>query len=253
MSAANLVTFDLRGSRALITGASSGLGERFAQVLAAHGAETIVTARRVDRLDALVDRIGAAGGSARGLALDVADPASIAQCLEAAGDFDILVNNAGLNVQARAADVTGADYDLMMNTNVKGAFLMAQSAGRRMIAKGVQGRIVNVASIGAFKALPGLTVYSMTKAAVAMMTKGLAREWARYGVNVNAICPGYIRTGINQAWFETEGGKKQIEGFPRRRLGVPEDLDGTLLLLTSPHGRFITGSLVTVDDGQSLV
>jgi NAD(P)-dependent dehydrogenase (short-subunit alcohol dehydrogenase family) len=241
--------YDFTGQRALITGATSGLGARFAAVLAAHGAEVVVTGRRTDRLKALCDQVGP---KARAVALDVTDMASIRDCFAAAGPIDVLVNNAGLNVQARAADVTESDYDLIMNTNLKGAFFVAQAAGQQMIARGKGGRIVNVASIGAFKALPGLTVYSMSKAAVAMMTQGLAREWARHEINVNALCPGFILTEINQAWFDTEGGRKQVNGFPRRRVGAPEDLDGALLLLASRESRFVTGSLFTLDDGQLL-
>jgi NAD(P)-dependent dehydrogenase (short-subunit alcohol dehydrogenase family) len=249
MKGTNTVNYDFTNQRALITGATSGLGARFAEVLAAHGAEVVVTGRRVDRLKALCDKIGP---KARAIALDVTNAQSIAACLAEAGPIDVLVNNAGLNVQARAVDVQEADYDLIMNTNVKGAFMMAQAVGKQMIARKMGGRIVNVASIGAFKALPGLTVYSMSKAAVAMMTQGLAREWARHEINVNALCPGFILTEINQAWFDTEGGQQQIKGFPRRRVGEAKDLDGALLLLASKESRFITGSLFTLDDGQLL-
>jgi NAD(P)-dependent dehydrogenase (short-subunit alcohol dehydrogenase family) len=145
-----------------------------------------------------------------------------------------------------------ADYDKIMDTNVKGAFFVAQAVGQRMVERKIQGRIVNIASIGSFKALPGLVAYSMSKAAIAMMTKGLAREWARHHIAVNAICPGFIKTELNEEWFSTEGGQKQVMAFPRRRLGKEEDLDATLLLLCSQHANFITGSLFTVDDGQLL-
>jgi NAD(P)-dependent dehydrogenase (short-subunit alcohol dehydrogenase family) len=250
MNEKHKVNFDFAGRRALITGATSGLGARFAKVLAAHGAEVVVTGRRAERLSALCGEIGP---SARAAPLDVSDTSSIRACVEAAGSIDILVNNAGLNVQARAADVTEADYDLIMNTNLKGAFFMAQAVGAQMIARGNGGQIINVASIGAFKALPGLTVYSMSKAAVAMMTQGLAREWARHGVNVNALCPGFILTEINQAWFDTDGGKKQIGGFLRKRVGEAADLDRALLMLACKENRFMTGATLTVDDGQLLV
>ena len=129
---------------------------------------------------------------------------------------------------------------------------MAQAVGTLMIAREEGGRIINIASIGAFTQLPGLTIYTMTKAAVAMMTKSLAKEWARKQINVNAMCPGFIETELNADWFHSEGGQRQIKTFPRRRLGVESDLDGTLLLLASDHSRFITGSLFTADDGQSL-
>jgi NAD(P)-dependent dehydrogenase (short-subunit alcohol dehydrogenase family) len=251
------VTFDLAGETALVTGATSGFGARFAEVLAAAGARVVATGRRVERLEALCRRIADAGGTAHAVPLDVTKVESIRACVAAAedalgGPISILVNNAGISIQSSASKLAEADYDALMDTNVKGAFFMAQLVGNRMVERGIQGRIVNVASIGAFKALPGLVAYSMSKAAVAMMTKGLAREWARHHVAVNAICPGYIVTELNDTWFASEAGQKQVQGFPRRRLGKEEDLDATLLLLCSRHARFITGSLFTVDDGQLL-
>jgi len=251
-----LPSFDLTGKTAIVTGATSGLGRRFALVLAKAGAAVAITGRRVDRLESLKREIENLGGRALPLALDVTDLASIEACVaeteRALGPVDILVNNAGMNIQALPHQVTSESYDTMFDTNVRGAFFMAQSIGTRMIARGAGGRIINIASIGAHTVLPGLTVYCMTKAAIGMMTKSLAREWARYDINVNAICPGFIETELNTDWFHSEGGLKQIKSFPRRRLGMESDLDGTLLLLASDHARLITGSLVTVDDGQSL-
>ncbi|MEQ8283003.1 MAG: SDR family oxidoreductase [Parvibaculum sp.] len=251
-----LPEYDLSGKMALVTGATSGLGRRFALVLAKTGAKVAITGRRVERLSALQSEIEAVGGVAAAIALDVTNPASIAACMAEAervlGPIDILVNNAGMNVQALPAEVTPEGFDTMFDTNVRGAFFMAQAAGRSMMARGAGGRIVNIASIGAHTVLPGLTIYCMTKAAVGMMTRSLAKEWARHQINVNAMCPGFIETELNSDWFGTEGGRKQIKSWPRRRLGVEEDLDGTLLLLASDHGRFITGSLFTIDDGQSL-
>lgn len=252
----SLPSFDLTGKVALVTGATSGLGRRFALLLAKAGAAVAITGRRVDRLDTLTAEIEAMGGKALPIALDVTDPASIKACVEAAeqglGPVGILVNNAGMNVQALPHEVTPEGFDTMFDTNVRGAFFMAQAVGNRMIARGEGGRIINIASIGAFTQLPGLTIYCMTKAAVAMMTKSLAKEWARKQINVNAMCPGFIETELNSEWFQSEGGQKQIKTWPRRRLGVESDLDGTLLLLASDHSRFITGSLFTADDGQSL-
>lgn len=251
-----LPEYDLSGKMALVTGATSGLGRRFALVLAKTGAKVAITGRRVERLSALQSEIEAVGGVAAAIALDVTNPASIAACMAEAervlGPIDILVNNAGMNVQALPAEVTPEGFDTMFDTNVRGAFFMAQAAGRSMMVRGAGGRIINIASIGAHTVLPGLTIYCMTKAAVGMMTRSLAKEWARHQINVNAMCPGFIETELNSDWFGTEGGRKQIKGWPRRRLGVEEDLDGTLLLLASDHGRFITGSLFTIDDGQSL-
>lgn len=251
-----LPSFDLTGKIALVTGATSGLGRRFSLVLAKAGASVAITGRRVDRLQSLKEEIEAIGGKALSVALDVTDPASIARCVEAVeqglGPVDILVNNAGMNVQALPHEVTPEGFDTMFDTNVRGAFFMAQAVGKQMIARGAGGRIINIASIGAFTQLPGLTIYCMTKAAIAMMTKSLAKEWARKGINVNAMCPGFIETELNSDWFQSEGGQKQIKTFLRRRLGLESDLDGTLLLLASDQARFITGSLMTVDDGQSL-
>ncbi|MEN6543075.1 glucose 1-dehydrogenase [Parvibaculum sp.] len=252
----SLPSFDLTGKTAIVTGATSGLGRRFALVLAKAGAAVAITGRRVDRLQTLKAEIEALGGRALAVALDVTDPASIKQCVETTerdlGPVDILVNNAGMNVQALPAEVTPEGFDTMFDTNVRGAFFMAQAVGLSMMARGAGGRIINIASIGAFTQLPGLTIYCMTKAAVAMMTKSLAKEWARKNINVNAMCPGFIETELNSDWFQSEGGQRQIKTWPRRRLGVESDLDGTLLLLASDHSRFITGSLFTADDGQSL-
>lgn len=247
----------LSGRTAFITGASSGLGARFAAVLSAAGAKIALTGRRGDRLVEVERSIRESGGTAASFELDVSIAASIEAAVGAAetslGPIDILVNNAGVTRQKRVEDFDEADFDFIMDTNAKGAFLCALAVGRRMIAARRPGSIVNIASIGADRPLPGQTVYCMSKAAVAMMTQSLARDWARHGINVNAICPGYIRTELNSAWFDSEKGLKQIAGFPRRRLGEAQDLDGVILLLASPQSRFLTGSLITVDDGQSLV
>ncbi len=252
----SLPSYDLTGKVALVTGATSGLGKRFALILAKAGAKVAITGRRVERLAELQKEIETLGGKAASIALDVTDTGSIAACMEQTeaqlGPVDILVNNAGMNVEALPADVTPDGFDTMFDTNVRGAFFMAQAAGRSMIARGQGGRIINIASIGAHTVLPGLTIYCMTKAAVGMMTKSLGKEWARHNINVNAMCPGFIETELNADWFASEGGQKQIRRWPRKRLGLEEDLDGTLLLLASDHSRFITGSLFTVDDGQSL-
>ena len=250
------ITFALNNQTAFITGATSGFGARFAEVLSDAGAKVVITGRRVDRLDDLKRRIEAKGGSATAIAIDVTDVASIRAAVEAAekqaGPIGILINNAGMNVQSPASSLSEDDYDRLMDTNVKGAFFVAQAVGTRMIQHKLKGRIVNIASIGSFKALPGLVAYSMSKAAVSMMTKGFAREWARHHIAVNALCPGFIETELNAEWFATEGGQSQVRGFPRRRLGKPEDLDALLLLLCSQHANFITGSLFTADDGQLL-
>ena len=250
------VTFDLSHDVALVTGASSGLGAHFANVLAQAGAKVVIAGRRADRLAEVAQAISANGGKAFSLTLDVTKTdtlaAAIDQAEKLAGKLTVLVNNAGLNVLSSATALQEADYDKIMDTNVKAAFFMTKVVGSRMVERKVRGRIVNIASIGAFKALPGLVAYSMSKAAIAMMTKGYAREWARHNIAVNALCPGYIKTELNDEWFDSEGGQKQIAGFPRRRLSSAESLDALLLTLCSARAQYITGSLFTADDGQLL-
>ncbi len=247
---------DLTGKVALITGTTSGLGKRFAQILANAGASVVITGRRVDRLEALAAELEGMGARVLPVALDVTDVASIDACVAEVvtelGGIDILINNAGMNVQASAVDLLPEEFDRVMDTNMRGAFFMATRVGARMIARGQGGSIINVASIGAHTVLPGLATYCMSKAAVAMMTRSLAHEWARHKINVNAICPGFIETELNSEWFETDGGQKQIKSWPRRRLGLESDLDGIVLLLASEQGRLMTGSVTTIDDGQSL-
>jgi NAD(P)-dependent dehydrogenase (short-subunit alcohol dehydrogenase family) len=253
---ASNITFDLSGHVAFITGATSGFGARFAHILSAAGAKIVITGRRTERLVSLQQAIAATGGTAIPLTLDVTQTEQVRAVVQEAenrvGPVSILVNNAGLNVQSSAVELSEIAYDTIMDTNVKGMFFVAQAVGARMLHHRIRGRIVNIASIGAEKALPGLVAYSMSKASVAMMTKGLAREWARHHIAVNALCPGFIRTELNSDWFASEGGQKQIQSFPRRRLGQESDLDALLLLLCSDHASFITGSLFTIDDGQLL-
>lgn len=254
-------TFDLGGRVAMVTGASSGLGTRFARMLADNGAHVVLAARRVERLEALRDEIIAAGGQATAVALDVTDVASIraavAQAEEQAGPIDILINNSGVSTTQRIVDVTPEDYDFVLNTNTRGAFFVAQEVGKRMIARartepGRPARIINVASLAAIKVLPMIGIYCISKAAVTQMTRAMAIEWGRYGINVNAICPGYISTELNEHHWETEGGRKLIAMTPRKRLGQPEDLDGMVLLLASERSGFVNGSVINLDDGFSL-
>jgi NAD(P)-dependent dehydrogenase (short-subunit alcohol dehydrogenase family) len=254
-------SFDLGGRIALVTGASSGLGDRFARVLAGHGARVVLAARRIERLERLRGEIAEAGGVAHVVPLDVTDLASIesavAQAEREAGPIDILVNNSGVSNTIRLLDVQPADFDFVFDTNIRGAFFVAQAVARRMVERAKadpsrEARIVNIASMAGVKALPGIGVYGMSKAAAIQMTRAMAAEWGRFNINVNAILPGYIRTEINEAHWETEGGRKLIAMTPRRRLGQPEDLDGTLLLLASSAARMISGSTFTVDDGFCL-
>jgi NAD(P)-dependent dehydrogenase (short-subunit alcohol dehydrogenase family) len=246
----------LTGRVAFVTGATSGLGRRFAIVLAQAGADVVISGRRQDRLTILADEIAADGGKAVPIALDVTDSkavsAAVAEAEARVGPLWLLVNNSGVSVQAAAEEVTEADYDFVMDTNVKGAFLIAQAAGRAMIPRG-EGRIVNVASLLGLRVLGRLSVYAMSKAAIIQMTKAMALEWARHGVNVNAICPGYIETEMNADYFRSEPGQAFMRRFPRRRIGQPEDLDGMLLTLADPASRFVTGAVISVDDGQALM
>jgi NAD(P)-dependent dehydrogenase (short-subunit alcohol dehydrogenase family) len=246
----------LDGKTALVTGASSGLGWRFATTLAAAGARVALAARRTDRLEALKAEIERAGGRAHALAMDVTDVASVRAGVAAAeaalGPLDILVNNSGVSVTKRAGEIEEADYDFVMDTNARGAFFVAQAAGRAMIAGKRPGRIVNIASSAGLRALGQLSVYCMSKAAVIHLTRALALEWGRYGINVNALCPGYIETEINRDYWQTDAGRKLVGMLPRRRVGKPEDLDGLLLLLASEQSGFVNGAVIAADDGLSL-
>jgi NAD(P)-dependent dehydrogenase (short-subunit alcohol dehydrogenase family) len=252
---------NLKEKVALVTGASSGLGDRFARVLAANGALVVLAGRRVERLKDLRAQIESTGAAAHVVGLDVTDlagiSAAIAEVESSLGPIDILVNNSGVSTQQRLTDVEPADFDHMFGTNVRGAFFVAQAVARQMIARAkdqpnFRGRIVNIASVAGLRVLQQLGVYCMSKAAVVQMTRAQALEWGRYGINVNAICPGYIRTEMNDEYWETEGGKKLMQMLPRRRLGEVSDLDGVLLLLVAEESQFINGAIIAADDGMSL-
>ncbi len=245
---------DFAGKIAWVTGASSGLGERFARVLAEAGAIVALSARRVERLDALAGEIAVAGGRALAVPMDatrVADIQAAAGRIEAElGGIDILVNNAGISRQARLEAVTEADFDAVLDTNLKGPFFVAQAAARQMLAHKRGGRIVNIGSVASFRTIGHQAAYAMSKAGIEMMTRCMAREWGRHGINTNAICPGYIRTEIGGEFWETEAGAKLVASLPRRRLGEPRDLDALLLLLCGGEAaRFINGAAMVADDG----
>jgi NAD(P)-dependent dehydrogenase (short-subunit alcohol dehydrogenase family) len=252
---------DLKEKIALVTGASSGLGAQFARTLAASGALVVLAARRVERLKDLRAEIEAEGGAADVVALDVTDldsiAAAVARIESENGPIDILVNNSGVSTTQRLVDVSAVDFDHVFGTNVRGAFFVAQEVARRMIARARQqqdfrGRIVNIASVAGLKAVPQIGLYCMSKSAVIQMTRAQALEWGRYGINVNAICPGYIRTEMNEAHWGTDAGQKLIAMLPRRRVGVPEDLDAVLLMLVADESQFINGAIVAADDGLSV-
>jgi NAD(P)-dependent dehydrogenase (short-subunit alcohol dehydrogenase family) len=248
----------LTGRTLLITGASSGIGANLARAAAQAGARVAAAARRADKLEALVAEIAAGGGTAQAFAMDVEDEASVIagyDAIEAAfGAPDSVIANAGINIEGSALDIRIEDFDKVLAVNTRGAFLTAREGARRMIKAGAgeRGRILLVASIGAHKVLPGLTAYAASKAATAHMGKSLAREWARKGINVNVLCPGYIKTELNDDWFDSEGGAKLVASFPRKRLMETRDLEAMALYLTSDAARAVTGSVFTVDDGQSL-
>ncbi len=252
---------DLSGRVAMVTGASSGLGAQFAKTLAKAGAAVVLASRRVDKLKDLCSEIEAEGGDAHAVQLDVTNTASIKAAVAHAetemGSIDILINNSGVSTTQRIADVKEEDYDFVFNTNTKGAFFVAQEVGKRMLARAkgtapgtfTGGRIVNIASMAGLKVLPQIGVYCMSKAAVVHMTKAMAVEWGKYGINVNAICPGYIDTEINHHHWQTEQGQKLVQMLPRKRIGKPEDLDALLMMLCSDQSHFVNGAIIAADDG----
>ncbi|WP_182119162.1 SDR family oxidoreductase [Acidovorax sp. FHTAMBA] len=254
-------SIDLSGRVAFITGASSGLGAQFARTLARAGAGVVLASRRVEKLKELRARIEGEGGDAHVIELDVTDHDSIKSAVAHAetemGSIDILVNNSGVSTTQRIQDVTPEDYDFIFDTNVKGAFFVAQEVGKRMLARSrgaapgsfTGGRIINIASMAGLKVLPQIGAYCMSKAAVVQMTKAMALEWGKFGINVNAICPGYIDTEINHHHWQTEQGKKLMDMLPRKRVGQPQDLDALLVMLASDQSHFINGAVIAADDG----
>lgn len=245
------VSADLSGSRALVTGASSnGLGAHFAFTLARAGAEVVVAARRLPQLKALVDRIAAAGGTAHAVTMDVADSASVAAGLDAAGPIDIVVNNAGVERSGRLLAMTEEDYDHVLDINLKGVWLVATEAARRMSAAGSGGSIINIASITGHRGMDGIAPYNISKAGVLHLTRQLAWSLARHGIRVNSISPGYFETDLNRAFLASEHGEAMRKRIAMRRFGSPADLDGALLLLASSASAFMTGSDIVVDGGH---
>lgn len=249
--------FDLTGEVALVTGASSGLGWRFAEVLAAHGAKVVVAARRTERLEELKAAILKRGGAAAAVALDVTDRAAIGAAFEAAestfGPVTLLVNNAGISGQKWALEMSEEDWRRVLDVNLDGVWYCAQEAARRMVAAKRPGAIINIASLLGLRVAATLAAYSVAKAGVVQLTKVLALELARHSIRVNAMAPGYILTELNREFFSTPKGEAFVRTIPQRRLGSPSDLDGTLLLLASPRASaFMTGSTIVIDGGQML-
>lgn len=251
---------DLSGRVVLVTGASSGLGAHFAKTAAQAGASVALAARRADRLTSLKKDIEAAGGKAIAVAMDVEDEASVARGFDEAqaalGPVMSVIANAGMNYPSSALGLPIEGFDNVVNVNLRGVFITAREAAKRMIASGSTqsgaGRILFIGSVGSHRVLDKLVAYNATKAAVLMMGKALAKEWALKGINVNTICPGWIKTELNTEWLETDAGQALINGFPRKRVMLPEDLADMALFLLSDAARTITGGSFELDDGQSL-
>ncbi len=252
MKAADM--FDLKGEVALVTGASSGLGLRFAEVLAANGARVVLVARRAERLRALKEKIEAAGGKAATVEADVLDRRAMTQAFDAAekafGRVSILVNNAGIAHTDRALDLSEETWRSVLATNLDAVFFWAQEGARRMITAGAHGSIINIASVVGFGVSKGIAAYAVAKAGVVQATKALALELASRGVRVNAIAPGWFMTEINEDFLKSEKGQDIKRGIPMGRFGESGDLDGALLLLASKAGRYMTGATILVDGGQ---
>jgi 3-oxoacyl-[acyl-carrier protein] reductase len=246
--------FDLSGRVGLVTGASSGLGLRFAEVLAANGAAVALVARRKERLAALQAKIEAAGGRAVAIAADVLDNASMRRAFDAAeaafGTVTILVNNAGVGHSTRALEMPEAEWRRVLATNLDAVFFWSQEAARRMLSAGRSGAIINIASVLGFGVGKGVIAYTTAKAGVVQITKALGLELAFKGIRVNAIAPGWFVTEINRDYLASEEGKKLTRDIPVGRFGRDGDLDGALLLLASDAGRFIAGATIVVDGGQ---
>ena len=221
----------------------------------------VLASRRIEKLKELRARIEGEGGDAHVVELDVTDhdsiKAAVAHAETEMGSIDILVNNSGVSTTQRLQDVTPDDYDFIFDTNVKGAFFVAQEVGKRMLARSrgaapgsfTGGRIINIASMAGLKVLPQIGAYAMSKAAVVQMTKAMALEWGRYGINVNALCPGYIDTEINHHHWNTEHGQKLVSMLPRKRVGQPQDLDALIVMLASDQSHFVNGAVIAADDG----
>lgn len=252
--------FDLNGRVVLITGASSGLGHRFARIAAASGARVVAAARRIEQLQELRAEVEQAGGQLLPVRMDVSDEASVVAGFDAAeqafGAVDTVVANAGISLPGSALGAAMSDFDQMSEVNFRGVFITAREGARRMIAAGSierqHGRIAIISSITAHHAASGAPIYSATKAAVAQLGRALAKDWARKGINVNVLCPGYIETDMNEHVWDTAGGKALLASFPRRRIMDASALDPILLYLCSDACGQTTGSVITIDDGQTL-
>lgn len=250
-----LEQFRLDARRALVTGAGSGLGRRFAEAMAEAGADVVLCGRRREPLEQTAAAIHSLGRQAFVVPMDVTDPASVAAGFQAAGadgqGVDIVVCNAGVARPARALELSEADWQATLDTNLGGCWRVAQAGAQRMARAGTGGAIVTVGSILGSRVGGALAAYAASKAGLEHLTRALALEWAGQGIRINALAPGYIDTEMNRAFFETEAGARMIRRIPQQRLGTPAELDGALLLLVSAAGSYINGSTITVDGGHS--
>lgn len=247
--------FSLTGRRALITGASGGLGLHFAEVLAAAGATVVLTARRSAQLDSAVAALTAQGYRAHAVTMDVADEASVVAAFAAAeswlGDtVDLLINNAGISTSGKAHEISVQDWDLVVDTNLKGPWLVSRTFAQRLMATQQTGTVVHIGSILGARVAQAVPAYCASKAGLHHLTQVQALEWSRTGIRVNALSPGYIETDMNREFFASEAGQRLVKRMTARRLGQAEELDGALLLLASDAGRFINGTVLTVDGGH---
>jgi len=246
----------LAGKIALVTGASGGLGEYFARVLAAHGARTVLAARRMEKLEATAAEIATAGGEASCVSLDVTVSDQVPLAFDAAekafGTVDLLINNSGIAVPGQFPNIPESDWDAVIGTNLKGAWMMAQEAARRMIAAEIGGSIVNLASVLAFRAQKALSTYSISKAGVAQMTRAMASELAPHGIRVNALAPGYIATEMNSDFLYSRRGQEMMRQVPLGRYGEAGELDECLLMLSGDRSKYLTGAVIPIDGGHSL-
>lgn len=251
-----LQPFLLDGKVALVTGASSGFGRHFARVLAQAGASVILAARRSELLEEACEEIAALGGEATAVSMDVTDSASVKAAFDEAerpyGLIDVVVNNAGITIPKLLLDLSDDDWLQVIDTNLNGVMYVTREAGKRLVAAERGGSIVNIASIMAERVQQALTNYAAAKAGVVQFTKAAALEFARHNIRVNALCPGYFNTPLNQNWFETDAGKALIQRIPQRRTGELHELNGPLLLLASDAGSLMTGSTITLDGGHVL-
>ena len=251
-----LPSFDITGEVALVTGASSGIGRHVAEVLAAAGARVAIAARRTDRLEELAREIEARGGQCLPIECDVTQRDSIAAAIAASeaqlGGLSILVNNAGVVVSKPFFEHTEEDWDYVVDTNLKGAWLVARDFAHHLVERKRPGRIINIASVLGFRTIGRVPAYCAAKAGLIHLTHVLAMELARYGILVNALAPGYIETDFNRAFFQTQAGKNLVGRIPLKRIGQAADLDGALLFLAAPASAYVTGAVISVDGGHGV-